>query len=250
MFCLCKIYNKKCLVQHVLPEKSTLPESCTGTHSAHLSLFLPDSEQKYHLVTLQLTAKTCLPFITPTLVLAEGQGGAMEQVNCSCFPMKMRPFGYSEWPWQECREPEAWGLRWTGSLCSKLTALLISPEISFPWRKMTAVVGKGCSILQGPGMCSPHICLLQDPPGCNREGLVSVVQGLCQEGYWVSHGFFLPDIYLQKEPGYWLQHPRFLVWVQWSAHCYGCARAFCLRQDVPSCLPGFIRTKTGKKKIL
>lgn len=124
----------------------------------------------------------------------------MEQVNCSCFPMKVRPFGYSQWSWQECRKPEAWGLRWSGSLCSMLAALLISSEISFPWRKMTAVVGNGCSIQQGPGMCFPHVCLLQDLASCNREEFVPVAHGLCQEGFWVSHGFVLPDTRLQKEP--------------------------------------------------
>lgn len=89
MLCLCKIYNKKCLVQHVLPEKSKQPESCAGTHSAHLAL--PDSEQEYH------SATTWLSF-TPPLVLAERQGGATEQVNCSCFPKKMRPLGHSDGP--------------------------------------------------------------------------------------------------------------------------------------------------------
>lgn len=69
---LCKIYNKKCLVQHVLPEESTWPESCAGPDSAQeFWEFLPSSEQEYHLATLQLTATTWLPF-TPPLVLAEG----------------------------------------------------------------------------------------------------------------------------------------------------------------------------------
>lgn len=71
---------------------------------------------------------------------------------------------------------------WSGSLSSKLTSLLLSSPNSFSWRKMTAVVGKGCSTQWGPGMCLPHTCLLRVSAGSSRDRLVTLAHGLCLEG--------------------------------------------------------------------
>lgn len=90
------------------------------------------------------------------------------------------------------------------------------PAAGSSWMKRRGAHSRGPGALPGRVLSLPRLCPARYLP---TEGAQSAV-------------FNIPH----------------LVWVQWSAHCYGCGRAPCLREDGPSCLPGFIRTKMGKKK--
>lgn len=129
------------------PREVNAARACAGTHSAHFSRSSGQIlARNIILPPVQRTATTWLLSTTRPRVPAEGRGGATEPANCSCFPRKMRTLGYFEQSRRERRKPGAWGLRWSGSLSSTLAVLLLSSQISFPWRKTTAVVGKGCSL--------------------------------------------------------------------------------------------------------
>ena len=181
MLCLCKIYSKKCLVQHVLPEKSTQPEP-----------------------VLAATQHTC-PL--PKARFWAGISSCHPAADCHNLTLLHDTFPCPGWRVKRCQgtselltfpheNEDFWVLYLsgpggnTGNLkrgdwggLAALSPLLLCFQISFPWRKMTAVVGNGCSGQQAPGVCLPHVCWLRDPAGCNREGLVALAQGLCREGF-------------------------------------------------------------------
>lgn len=104
MPCLYKIYNKKCLVQHVLTEKSTQPEPALAP-TQH-TCPTPWARVWAGISSCYTAADSC----SSAAFCGESPcPSAKGQTNCLCFPVKMRTIW--ELSWREHRKAEMWGCR-------------------------------------------------------------------------------------------------------------------------------------------
>lgn len=84
------------------------------------------------------------------------------------------------------------GMQRSGSLSPKLAGLLLSSQLPIPQKKMTALVGMGCSIQLLSACCGVWL-------NAAERGLLCWPIGSARKGLWVSCGFVLPGNLLWKE---------------------------------------------------
>lgn len=173
--------------------------ACAGTQSTLVPFLGSDFGQEYNLATLKPTATTWRLFTTCPLVLAEGWGRAMKQVNCSHFPMKMRTFGYCIWVVLAGMQ-ETWRLGievvWQPFLCAGRHAALISNRLPLVenecccWERLLHST-------RSRDVPSSHL-----PAAGSRwvqqRGFVALAHGLFQEGF-VSLLWLFFKRYLSRE---------------------------------------------------